>query len=42
MEKIELQADNREIMGKGVRFLRRQRITPVHLFGRGLKSLALQ
>jgi large subunit ribosomal protein L25 len=42
MEKIELQADNREIMGKGVKFLRRQRITPVHLFGRGLKSLALQ
>jgi large subunit ribosomal protein L25 len=42
MEQIELQANNRDILGKGVRFLRRQGITPVHLFGHDLKSLALQ
>lgn len=42
MEQIELQADNRELLGKGVRFLRRQGITPVHLFGHDLESLALQ
>jgi len=42
MEQIELQAKNRDILGKGVRFLRRQGITPVHLFGHNLKSLTLQ
>ena len=42
MEQIELQADTRDVLGKKVRFLRRQNITPVHLFGRGIKSLALQ
>ncbi len=42
MQKIELQADNREVTGKEVRFLRRKNITPVHLFGSGLKSLTLQ
>jgi large subunit ribosomal protein L25 len=42
MEQIELQTNNRDILGKGVRFLRRQGITPVHLFGHDLKSLALQ
>lgn len=42
MEQIELQAKNRDILGKRVRFLRRQGITPVHLFGHDLKSLALQ
>ena len=42
MEQIELQATNREILGKKVRFLRRQGITPVHLFGHNVKSLALQ
>lgn len=42
MEQIELQANNRDILGKGFRFLRRQGITPVHLFGHDLKSLALQ
>lgn len=42
MEQIELQAITREILGKKVRFLRRQGITPVHLFGHNVKSLALQ
>ena len=42
MEQIELEATNREVLGKKVRFLRRQGITPVHVFGHGIKSLALQ
>ena len=42
MDQIELKVTNREILGKKVRFLRRQGITPVHLFGPGTKSMALQ
>jgi large subunit ribosomal protein L25 len=42
MDKIELTVTNREILGKKVRHLRRGGITPVHLFGHGIKSLALQ
>ena len=42
MEKIELKATNREIVGKKVRFLRREGIIPVHLFGHGIESAALQ
>ena len=42
MEQIELKTTNREILGKKVRFLRRQGITPVHLFGHGIKSMSLQ
>lgn len=42
MEQIELQAATRGILGKKVRFLRRQGIIPVHLFGHGIKSVALQ
>lgn len=42
MEDLTLLATNRSILGKKVRFLRRQDITPTHLFGHGLKSLALQ
>ncbi|HEY40513.1 MAG TPA: 50S ribosomal protein L25 [Dehalococcoidia bacterium] len=42
MEQIELQATKRDILGKKVRFLRRQGITPVHVFGHGIESLALQ
>ncbi|MFC1862238.1 50S ribosomal protein L25, partial [Chloroflexota bacterium] len=42
MDQIELEAAKREILGKKVRFLRRQGITPVHLFGHGIESLALQ
>jgi len=42
MDKIELDVTNREILGKKVKHLRRQGITPVHLFGHGIESLALQ
>lgn len=42
MDKIELTVTNREILGKKVKHLRRQEITPVHLFGHGIESLALQ
>jgi large subunit ribosomal protein L25 len=42
MDKIELQTTPREILGKKVRFLRRQGIIPVHLFGHNIESAALQ
>ncbi|MBL7120075.1 MAG: 50S ribosomal protein L25 [Dehalococcoidia bacterium] len=42
MEQIELKVDARESLGKEVRFLRRQGIMPVHLFGHGIESMALQ
>ncbi len=42
MEDLTLPATNRSILGKKTRFLRRQGITPTHLFGHGLRSLALQ
>lgn len=37
-----LRAQGRDILGKNVRFLRRQGLTPANLFGRGQESLALQ
>jgi len=42
MDKTDLEVDSREILGKKVKHLRRQGITPVHLFGHGIESLALQ
>jgi large subunit ribosomal protein L25 len=42
VDKIELRVSDREILGKKVKSLRRQGITPVHLFGHGIESLALQ
>ena len=42
MEQIELQATSREILGRKVKFLRRQGIVPVHLFGHDIESAALQ
>jgi len=42
MEDLKLQANKREVSGKKVRFLRRQDITPTHLFGHGIESLSLQ
>ena len=42
MEELKLSATSRDILGKKVRFLRRQGITPTHLFGHSLKSQALQ
>lgn len=42
MEKLELEVATRETLGKKVRFLRRQGLTPVHIFGHRVKSEALQ
>ena len=42
MDQIELAVDHREALGKSVKALGRQGITPVHLFGRGIDSLSLQ
>ena len=42
MGDLTIQATKRDISGKKVRFLRRQDITPTHLFGHGLESLSLQ
>lgn len=42
MDEIELNVTRREVLGKKVRFLRRQGITPVHVFGHGIESLPLQ
>ncbi len=42
MKDLTLPATDRNILGKKTRFLRRQGITPVHLFGHGLESQALQ
>ncbi|MDP3879712.1 MAG: 50S ribosomal protein L25 [Dehalococcoidales bacterium] len=42
MEQIELEVASREVLGKKVKVLRRQGITPVHVFGHGIESMALQ
>ena len=42
MADLTLKAAKRDILGKKTRFLRRQGITPTHLFGHDIKSLALQ
>ncbi len=42
MDIIELETKRREALGKEVRFLRRQGVTPVNLFGHGLESISLQ
>jgi len=42
VDSLTLPASKRDILGKKVRFLRRKGITPTHLFGHDLKSLALQ
>jgi len=42
MDNLSLKANSRNITGKGVRFLRREGVTPLHLFGHGVESLALQ
>ncbi|MEE8414246.1 MAG: 50S ribosomal protein L25 [Dehalococcoidales bacterium] len=39
---MELTANTREILGKKVKVLRRQGITPVHLFGHSIEPLPLQ
>jgi len=42
MKKIELRVASREVLGKKVRFLRRQGIIPLHLFGHSVESITLQ
>ena len=42
MKGLTIQASKRNILGKKTRFLRRQGITPTHLFGHNIESLALQ
>ena len=42
MEDLTLQAARRDVLGKKNRFLRRQGITPTHLFGHSIESQALQ
>ena len=42
MEELTLTVDKREVLGKKTRFLRRQGITPVLVFGHGIESQALQ
>ena len=42
MEDLKLKATQRQVLGKKARFLRRQGITPAHVYGHGIKSLALQ
>ena len=42
MQQLELRVHGRKLTGKKARFLRRQGITPVHLFGHNVESLALQ
>ena len=42
MNQIELLASNRDILGKKVRFLRRQGLTPANMYGHNIKSTALQ
>jgi large subunit ribosomal protein L25 len=42
MEQIELHVTKRDVLGKKVRFLRQNGVTPVHLFGHNVDSLSLQ
>ncbi|MCJ7769188.1 MAG: 50S ribosomal protein L25, partial [Dehalococcoidales bacterium] len=42
MADLTLKAEKRDILGKKTRFMRKQGITPTHLFGHGIESLALQ
>ena len=42
MERLELEVSKREVTGKKVRFLRREGIIPVNLYGHGIDSTPLQ
>lgn len=42
MEELKLKATKRDVLGKRNRFLRRQGITPTHLFGHNVESVSLQ
>ena len=42
MDDLTLGTTKRDVLGKKTRFLRRQGLTPTHLFGHNIESLALQ
>jgi large subunit ribosomal protein L25 len=42
MQELKIKATKRDVLGKKVRFIRKQGMTPAHLFGHSLESLALQ
>ena len=42
MQELNIKATKRDVLGKKTRFLRSQGITPAHLFGHSLESVALQ
>jgi large subunit ribosomal protein L25 len=42
MTVLKIKANQRDVVGKKTRFLRREGTTPTHLFGHGIKSLPLQ
>ena len=42
METLSLQVSQRDVLGKKVKELRRQGLTPLHLYGKGQPSLSLQ
>lgn len=42
MDKVELEAKPRTVLGKEVKKLRRENITPVNVYGHGIESVALQ
>ena len=42
MDKIVLKAQKRELQGRKVSQLRKQGVTPANLYGKGIKSVALQ
>ena len=42
MDAVTLDVEHRSTTGKKVRALRRQKITPVHVYGKGIPSLSLQ
>ncbi len=41
-ERIELKVEERAVLGKKVKFLRKKGVVPVHLFGHNVESAALQ
>lgn len=42
MADLNIKASKRNVLGKKTRFMRREGITPAHLFGHGIESLPLQ
>ncbi|MFW6150135.1 MAG: 50S ribosomal protein L25 [Chloroflexota bacterium] len=42
MDQLELELERRDILGKKTRFLRRQGVTPLHVYGHGTPSMSLQ